>query len=77
VPAGEGTRRKGGIEPVEKRLLNVKEVAQAMDLSERTVGKLIRQGVLKSVLVGDRRLVSTRALDEFIANLEAEPKSEA
>ena len=62
---------------MEKRLLNVKEVAQAMDLSERTVGKLIRQGVLKSVLVGDRRLVSTRALDEFIANLEAEPKSEA
>jgi len=65
-----------GIEPVEKRLLNVKEVAQAMDLSERTVGKLIRQGLLKSVLVGDRRLISTRALDEFIANLEAEPKSE-
>jgi excisionase family DNA binding protein len=65
-----------GIEPVEKRLLNVKEVAQAMDLSERTVGKLIRQGLLKSVLVGDRRLVSTRALDEFIAHLEAEPKSE-
>ena len=65
-----------GIEPVEKRLLNVKEVAQAMDLSERTVGKLIRQGLLKSVLVGDRRLVSTRALDEFIATLEAEPKSE-
>jgi excisionase family DNA binding protein len=64
-----------GIEPVEKRLLNVKEVAQAMDLSERTVGKLIRQGLLKSVLVGDRRLISTRALDEFIANLEAEPKS--
>jgi excisionase family DNA binding protein len=64
-----------GIEPVEKRLLNVKEVAQAMDLSERTVGKLIRQGLLKSVLVGDRRLISTRALDEFIANLEAELKS--
>jgi excisionase family DNA binding protein len=68
--------RREGIEPVEKRLLNVKEVAQAMDLSERTVGKLIRQGLLKSVLVGDRRLVSTRALDEFIANLEAEPKTE-
>jgi excisionase family DNA binding protein len=64
-----------GIEPVEKRLLNVKEVAQAMDLSERTVGKLIRQGLLRSVLVGDRRLISTRALDEFIANLEAELKS--
>jgi excisionase family DNA binding protein len=61
---------------VEKRLLNVKEVAQAMDLSERTVGKLIRQGLLKSVLVGDRRLVSTHALDEFIAHLEAEPKTE-
>ena len=61
---------------MEKRLLNVKEVAQAMDLSERTVGKLIRQGLLKSVLVGDRRLVSMRALDEFIAHLEAEPKSQ-
>ena len=64
-----------GIEPVEKRLLNVKEVAQAMDLSERTVGKLIRQGLLKSVLVGDRRLVSTRALDEFVASLEADSTS--
>jgi excisionase family DNA binding protein len=49
-----GHKTEGRNRAVEKRLLNVKEVARAMDLSERTVSKLIRQGVLKSVLVGDR-----------------------
>ncbi len=49
----------------------MKEVARRLAESERTVYKLISDGKLASLVIGDRaRRVSSRQLDRFIAERE-------
>lgn len=56
--------------PRPPRLLDVAEVAEALSISRRQVWRLISAGELRSVLIGDRRLVTEGALREFIDGLE-------
>ncbi len=48
------------------------EVAQMMGLGRRTIFTLLRSGELPSVKIGSARLISRKALDEFVQHLEAE-----
>lgn len=43
--------------------------AEQLSVSERTVDRLIRDGVLSSVIVGRRRLVPHDALTDYIERL--------
>ena len=55
-----------------KKLLNISQVCEQLGIGEFTVYKLIHQNRLRSVKIGSRRLVSARAIDEYIALLEEE-----
>ncbi len=54
------------------KLLSVAEVTAAMSLSRRSVEKLIKDGLLKSISVGRRRLIDERDLEQMIASLKGE-----
>lgn len=54
------------------KLYPVPAVMEATGLGRTTVFTLIRDGKLRSVKIGRRRMVPATALDEFIAELEAE-----
>ena len=57
----------------EVRLLcTVPEAASALRLSRSVLYELIRSGQLRTIKQGRRRLVSIRALDEYIAVMEAQ-----
>ena len=53
------------------KLYPITNVMEATGLGRTTIFGLIKDGTLRSVKVGRRRLVPAAALDEFIANLEA------
>ena len=53
-----------------QQLLSVKEVCKRLGIGHWTVYQQIHQHKLKSVKIGKRRLISTKAIDEFIANQE-------
>lgn len=63
------------------RLLKVAEVAERLGLGQTTVWEKIASGEIPSVKFGDARSsprrVSDRALDEYIANLEAATRASA
>ena len=52
------------------RLLSVPEACKRLGVGHWMVYQLIHQGNLKTVKIGKRRLVSTRAIDEFISSME-------
>ena len=52
------------------RLLNINQVCEALNMSRVKVYELINRKRLKSIKIGSRRLVSTRALSDFINRLE-------
>ena len=52
------------------RLLNIDQVCAALNMGRVKVYELINRKHLKSIKIGARRLVSTRALNEFIERLE-------
>jgi len=52
------------------RLLNINQVCAALNMGRVKVYELINRKRLKSVKIGTRRLVSTRALNDFINRLE-------
>ena len=54
-----------------ERLLKVKEVAERLGVSQRTVHRLIRDGALKSCLVGSSRRISMDGLRAFVEKCEA------
>lgn len=54
---------------VDKRCLSVDETATALGLGRTKIYELIREGRLKSVKVGRRRLVPAVAVDEFLETL--------
>jgi len=55
-----------------RKLLSVVEVSAALSLSRGTVEKLIRDGRLKSISLGRRRLIDLQDLDELISNLKGQ-----
>ena len=57
---------------VDKLFLNVSETAQALGLGETLTKQLIREGRLRSVLIGRRRLVHVEQLRRFAEQLAAE-----
>lgn len=52
------------------KLYDIEGVTEVTNLGRTTVFALIRDGKLRSVKVGRRRMVPAAALDEFIAGLE-------
>ncbi len=55
-------------------LLTIDEVAERLRCRDsRKVYRLLTAGAFPSVVIGGRRLVSTAALDAYIAQLEALP----
>jgi len=52
------------------RLLSIREVCERLGVGHWMVYEQIRRKALKTVKIGKRRLVSTRALDEFINAME-------
>jgi excisionase family DNA binding protein len=58
------------IKEADERLLSVKEVCKRLGIGHWAVYQQIHQHKLKSVKIGKRRLISTRAIEEFIANQE-------
>jgi excisionase family DNA binding protein len=52
------------------RLLSVKEACERLGIRHWAFYQLVHQHALKTLKIGKRRLVSTRALNEFIDNLE-------
>ncbi|WP_082695032.1 helix-turn-helix domain-containing protein [Mycobacterium lehmannii] len=53
------------------RLHDLKKVGRRLDVGRSTVFALVKSGELRSVKIGNRRLVSESALVEFIERLEA------
>lgn len=54
------------------KLYGINDVMEATGLGRTTVFALIKDGKLRSVKVGRRRLVPAAALNEFIAGLDAQ-----
>ena len=52
------------------RLLNIDQVCAALNMGRVKVYELINRKHLKSIKIGARRLVSVRALNDFIERLE-------
>ena len=52
------------------RLLNIDQVCEALNMGRVKVYELINRKRLKSVTIGKRRLVSIRALNDFVNHLE-------
>ena len=52
------------------KLLSINEVCEQLGIGHASVYQLINQKQLKTVKIGARRLVSPKALQEFITSLE-------
>lgn len=50
-------------------LLDMKQIAEALNVGRSTAFGLVKDGTLRSVQIGRRRLVPKAALDEFVDNL--------
>jgi hypothetical protein len=48
------------------RAVNLKQAAVIADLSENKMRDLVRQGVVKSIRVGRRHVISLREIDRFL-----------
>lgn len=57
-------------------LKSVPEAGLVLGIRDSLVRKLIREGTLLSVKVGDRRLIPTSAIRAYIARLVAEAEQE-
>lgn len=58
---------------MKKRLLNMKEIAAALNVGRSTAFVLTASAELRSVKIGERRLVPEAALIEFLEGLEVSP----
>lgn len=54
------------------QLYNLAEVRQMLGISEWALYRLLRTNALISIRIGGRRLVSLRAIEDYIAKREAE-----
>jgi len=53
----------------EKILLNIRETARLLNLSERHTWSLVRSGRLPSVVLGKRRMVPRKLLEDYLNEL--------
>ena len=58
------------IKDTDVRLMSMSEVCERLGISLWAVNQQIEKRTLKSVRIGKRRMVSTRALNEFITTME-------
>lgn len=56
-------------------MLSLKDVRRLLGLSNWSVYQLIRTNKLQSIKIGGRRLISLRAIQEFIAQLEKDSEA--
>ena len=56
--------------PPDALAYSVDEAAERIAISKTSLERLISSGAIKSFLVGSRRLVSRRALAEFVTKME-------
>jgi len=54
----------------ETRLLSIKEAGKRLSIGHYAIYQQIHKHNLKSVKIGKRRLISTKAIEEFISNQE-------
>ncbi len=54
-----------------RRLLDMKQVAEQLNVGRSTAFELVLSGQLRSVRIGRRRLVPPEALEEFLAGLSS------
>jgi len=52
----------------EKRVLNVKEVAEALTLSTKTVYKMLHENKLPYIVAGDKYLIPCSAFERYLLN---------
>ena len=53
-------------EPVQRRALSMRETEKASNLSRATLYRALKDGRLKSIKIGARRLVRPEALEAFL-----------
>jgi excisionase family DNA binding protein len=58
-------------EPPKPRLLSIKQAVCELGISRTAVYELIAVGKIKTVKIGRRRLISSEAIEDFIAGLAA------
>jgi excisionase family DNA binding protein len=61
--------------PTEDRLLRIKQAASRLNVSEKTVRRLIDQEKLPSVKIGGLRMIRESDLDAFLEDLRAQPQA--
>lgn len=59
----------------DQTMLSVREACRRLQVSKWTLYRLMRAGKLASVKIGSRRLISPRAMAEFIRQLEEEAEA--
>lgn len=50
-----------------RELLNAREAANELNISERKTRELLATGELRSIRIGSRRLIPRKAIEDFIA----------
>jgi excisionase family DNA binding protein len=65
--AGAALRAAGQAGPY---MLSVEDVADALSIGRTSAWRLVRDGAIRSTLVGRRRLVSSDALAEYVAAVD-------
>ena len=54
------------------QLLSLKEAREMLGIGDWMLFQLLRANAIRSVKIGGRRLISMRALEDYVAQLEAE-----
>lgn len=57
---------------MEKALLSIDEFCEAIGIRQSLAKKLIREGAVLSVKIGDRRLIPVSAVKQYVDDLVAE-----
>lgn len=66
---GKGIRVRRPAPPVQPKLLPINGACQALGVSRSMVYRLIREGRLRSVMLGSRRMIPMDAIDELLLQL--------
>lgn len=56
---------------MENRLLSIAEVAEFLNVSKRTVQRLIKRGSLRALAVGGQKRISRFALEEMLRGMNS------
>ena len=54
------------------QLLSLKEAKEILGIGDWMLFQLLRSNAIKSVKIGNRRLISVRAIEEYVTKLEEE-----